>query len=409
MARIISNENEYVIKRNLANRIKSRIGEASTSQDSTANILSDTVGSELISVRREINQVFNSMQLSNAVGLELDALAFNMYGINRKPATFAFSSAKERNVYFYSSGGTFGNINSGNDILVPAGTQISNEITQSTNSILYRTTKDIILDKNEQIGYCDIEAMNVGSSYNIDSNSLIYHNFANYSDSLKITNTFPIVSGSDIESDSSLKFRVANYLQARTNLNIDAITLKALELPGVLDLEVIPSYYGIGTTGVILFGSGRESGRNLNNMIERRLSELKIPGQKIIVSNGIKVYFDFDIRVYVKSGINEIEKSRARDNIRRNVVKIIKEKEISRRISFTEISEMIKRELKVSNIIGFGRNDNNIFENIYIRKTDREGILPEEKQSLLGGSYTVNRDERISFGIVNIIIEEQSL
>jgi hypothetical protein len=195
------------------------------------------------------------------------------------------------------------------------------------------------------------------------------------------------------------------------NLNSDAILLRALELPGVLDIEVIPSYYGIGTTGVVMFGSGRENSRNLNSLFERRVSELRIPGQKIIVSEGIKVYFDFDIRVYVRAGMNEIEKIRARDNVKREIARLIKDKEFTKSISFSEISGLIRSQFRSSNIIGFGTstNSNTVFENIFIRKTDRAGILPEEKEALLGSSYTVNRDERISFGIVNVIIEEQSL
>lgn len=414
MARIISNENENVIKRNLATRIKNRLGEVTNSQDSTANIFSDTIGSELISLRREINSVYSSMQLSNATGSDLDKLGFNMYGLNRKPSTFSFSSKRERNVYFYSSEGNFGYLNNGNDILIPAGTIISNE-NKATASITYQLTENLILKASERIAYCDIQATNVGSSYNVDSDSLIYHNFTNYTgainNSLKITNTFPIVNGSETESDDSLRFRITNYLQAQTNLNIDAVTLKALSLPGVLDVEVIPSYYGIGTTGVVLFGSGRESSKNLKTLMERRLSELIIPGQQIIVSEGIRVYFDFDIRVYIKQGINEIEKSRAKDNVRRAITRAIKDKEFTKTISFSEISSIIKREFRDTNVLGFGtsNNSNSVFENVFIRKTDRMGLLPEEKESLLSSSYTVARDERISFGLVNIILEEQSV
>lgn len=415
MARIITNLNESVLKRNLENRIKSRMGETPSTRDSIVNILSGSIGDEIISAKRELNQVFSNNQLSNAQAQALDAIAFNMYKLSRKPATFAYSNERERNVYFYTSVGGFGLINNGADILIPAGTLISTEDARSSNSIVYRTVSNKTLSSSESLSYVEVEAMNVGSSYNVDSNSLIFHNFKNYSDkdsdSLKITNTFPIVNGSDLESDESLRFRVSNYMQAQTNLNSDALLLKALELPGVLDIEVIPSYYGIGSTGVILFGSGRENSRNLNSLYERRLSELQIPGQKIIISDGIKVYFDFDIRIYVKAGMNELDKIRAKDNARREITKFIKDKEFSKNISFREISNLIKAQFKNSDIIGFGTsaNSGSIFENIFIRKTDRNGFLPEEKESLLVESYTVNRDERISFGLVNIIVEEQSL
>lgn len=415
MARIITTLNESVVKRNLENRIKSKIGETPSTRDSMVNILSSSIGDEIISAKRELTNIFNSNQLSNATGLALDNIAFNMYKLARRPATFAYSTERERNVYFYTSSGAFGLINNNLSIVIPAGTLISTEDAASSNTIVYRTIADKILNSGDNISYVEVEAMNVGSDYNVDSNNLVYHNFRAYADvdsqSLKVTNTFPIVNGADIESDESLRFRVSNYMQAQMNLNSDAILLRALELPGVLDIEVIPSYYGIGTTGVVMFGSGRENSRNLNSLFERRVSELRIPGQKIVVSEGIKVYFDFDIRVYVRAGMNEVEKIRARDNVKREIARLIKDKEFTKSISFSEISGLIRSQFRSSNIIGFGTstNSNTIFENIFIRKTDRAGILPEEKEALLGSSYTVNRDERISFGIVNVIIEEQSL
>lgn len=415
MARIVATASESKLKSNLEGRIRTRLGEVVSARDSTTNILTSSIGDELLSLRRELDSVYSSTQVSNAGGRALDSLAFNMYGLNRRPATFAFSPVRERNVYFYTNSGTFGALNNGSSITIPSGTLVSNETTRSTNSIIYKTIGQTILGATDRIAYCDVEAINVGSSYNVDSDSLIFHNFSSYAesanDSLKITNTFPIVNGAEIESDDSLRFRLTNYIQAQTNLNIDSLTLKALELPGVLDVEVISSYYGIGTTAVILFGSGRESSRNLKTLMERRLRELSLPGQQIIISEGIKVYFDFDIRVYIKQGINELEKTRARDNVRRAVTRAIKDKEFTKTISFTEISSIIKREFRDSNVIGFGtsNNSNLIFENVFIRKTDRMGVLPEEKESLLVSSYTVERDQRISFGIVNIILEEQSV
>ena len=92
MARIITTLNESVVKRNLENRIKSKIGETPSTRDSMVNILSSSIGDEIISAKRELTNIFNSNQLSNATGLALDNIAFNMYKLARRPATFAYST-----------------------------------------------------------------------------------------------------------------------------------------------------------------------------------------------------------------------------------------------------------------------------------------------------------------------------
>ena len=52
MARIIATANESTLKANLESRIKTRLGEVSTTRDSTTNILSSSIGDELVSLRR---------------------------------------------------------------------------------------------------------------------------------------------------------------------------------------------------------------------------------------------------------------------------------------------------------------------------------------------------------------------
>ena len=73
-------------------------------------------------------------QFNSDTGEALDELAFNMYGFTRRPASKADSLAIERNVYFYApDGSVFGDINGGQDIILPRGTRISNNEFFETN------------------------------------------------------------------------------------------------------------------------------------------------------------------------------------------------------------------------------------------------------------------------------------
>lgn len=409
MARILNPESFYSVKRNLIERIKTNLGGIYTGEDSTVNIIGDSVSEEMNKITSEAQLLYNKSQLSNATGIFLDKIAFDLYGLLRKGGSYAESTSRERNVYFYVETGSFGDINSNQAIVIPKGTLISSSEDDGFGTDFYTTEEILLLPENNNI-FVGVRASNFGSDYNVEKETLINHNFRNYSDylnnTLKVENRFAIINGSDEETDERFKYRVTNYITDSTNKNLNFLRLSALEVPGVMDVEVISSYYGIGTVGVVVFSNGRESNRDLVSLTEARLLELSYPGQNAIVSEGIDVFVDLDVRFYYKENPTEIELNESISRIKRSIMQLIKEAEFSRFISFEDLSNLIRSEIKFDNSITFGTNEkNNIFENVYIRKTDKYGLLQEEKIEVLESYINVNRDERIKFGSINVYAE----
>ena len=413
MARLINLNNETDVLENISTSIKNRLGNIYTGQDSVVNILSESFSEEIINLRREQENVFNENQLSNSSGETLDRIAYEMYKVTRKEESTSRALDRERCVYFYVDTGIFGTINNGQDILIPEGTLISTDADFLNSSILYRTMFDYTLGAEESVVYCSVEALNPGSYANVNGNTLIFHNFINYDGAfeggLKVSNKYPIINGSDVETDESFKFRVTNHFESLINSNQEAIRLAALSTPGVGRVKVIPSYFGIGTTGVVVFGAGRETNRSLTEMVESKILEMNLASRNIRVVEGIKVYLDFTIRVYVEKGLSLIEKEEIKSLIKNDIYSYIKAREYRGSINFREISRDIISNFNSTRVLGFGTKEKsqNVFENIYIRKTDRFDLFPEEKQVFLGFDYSVGDDERVGLGEVIIEIEEE--
>lgn len=412
MARLTYGRPESRIYESMTTKIHDRLGNTYDGVDSTINILSESVSNEIINLRRENERFFESNQLSNATGEELDSLAFETYRLTRRPPSFSKTSYRHSNLHFYVEQGTFGDINGGVSITIPEGTLISTKSTFEDNTIVYEIVDTYELGSDENYVYCSAVALNPGSYANVSTNSLNYHNFLNYgdvlNDTLKVTNKYSIVNGEDEESDTALRYRAANHIQSLVNSNRDAVFLKTLGVPGIKEVRIIPNYFGIGTTAVVAFNQGRELTQDTVSLIEERLLELQMPGQNIQVINGITVYLDFKIKVYIKAGLSEIEKQNIISEIRRDIANLIKIKEFNNFLDFTEISNIIKRRFTSDKIIGFGTNENQslIFEEVYARKTDRFNLFPEEKESIVNTTYKLNREERISFGEIIIDLEE---
>ena len=413
MARLTTSIAEQDIKENLNNNLKSKFpGIAWSGRDSVLNSIVEAVGDELVLLRREMSSLFDMSQISNLSGDALEASGMRMFGVARKAESFAQTSYLEKNFYFYVENKTFGDINSGEDIFIPSKTIVGTSIDPELGTIVYEVQEDYILEKDSSIMYCSVKATNPGNSQNVDSESLIYHNFNNYTlnnlDELRCTNRFAILNGSDLENDSLYKIRLNNYISTQSNLNIDKLTLKGLMMPGITEVRVVPSYFGIGSVGVIIFGNGRESSAELEEFFQRRLYEFITPGQDVRVASGIKVYLDFDIRVYIEKNIPILEQEKIKSDIRDEIFTLIKVKENSRFISFSEISNILKRNIFDSRILGYGTGEtNNVFEKVYLRKSDRYNVFPETKEELIGAELNLEEDERLGFGIINLILEER--
>lgn len=259
----------------LRTRIMESFGSNSSyTNDSLVNIISEVFSQESGNYINQLNSVLDSMSPLNAKGEALDSLAYSMYGLTRYPARKANVRASDFNIYFTVARGktSFGDINNGNSILIPAGTILST--TGSTNSIggiRYVISEDVVLASNSITGYASATAINSGKSYNLNK-GLNYHNFLNYSDSenntLLVNNTYPILNGSDAESDDNFRFRIMNHLNSLKSTNYNNILFSSLNVPGIINIKIINSYFGIGTAAVVCFGQAKQSNAELVRKVQ---------------------------------------------------------------------------------------------------------------------------------------------
>lgn len=414
MAKLTVTESDLNLRSRITSDLKANLGITHNGLDSTANVFSEILANEITNQRQSIVNAFDNMQITNATGSNLDALAFERYAVARKSSSKSKSNSFERNVFFYVSDSTFGNYNNNQNIIIPQGTLLSSSYNFSNSDIIYEVTEETVLLADETFGYVSVEAINAGFNYNVSENSLIFHNFEGYTDSytnaLQVTNRYPILNGNDTESDDDFKFRLTNFMTAAVNKNNDMLTLAALQAPGVLEVKVIPSFHGIGTTGVILFNSGRRSSDEVELDAASFLLELNSPGSNVILSKGINVFLDFDLRVYIRPTLNTNEREILKDNLTQEIYRLVKDNEYSGFIDFSLISSYVIQNRNYNSITGYGSDSNNrnIFENVFLRRTDRYNEFPEERERVISNSFSLEPYERVLLGSVNIFLEEDN-
>lgn len=204
-----------------------------------ARALADAVASELAGLDAAMFARFSQTLLPYATGENLDALGA-IFGVYRIPQQTVELTAADRNFVFYVPGGTFGSINNGQDIVIPAGTRI---FPASGTSPVY-ITDELILPAGDSEFYFGARAMDSGASANVAPNTLVRHNFTGYADaifgSLLVTNRAAIVSGRDEEDDDSYRYRIRLKLTSPSSVTENGIRFALLQLPGVQDIVFKP-------------------------------------------------------------------------------------------------------------------------------------------------------------------------
>lgn len=408
--------NNTETRNNISSNMERRFGTESGRLDSMTKILSDIVAQEVTGVNRETRAYLSSLDPTNATGEDLDFLASQMYSFQRRGSSVAYSNFSERNIYFYTAELNFGTINNGNDIFLPAGTRIgTSQDLDSTTALVFETVEDYTLRATERVGYCGVRAVSSGSKYNVGARSLIFHNVTTYTSfansSLAVSNAYPILNGSDRESDESLRYRILNYMASAKEKNVTALRLASLNVPGVTNIEVIPSYFGIGSSAIVVFGAEKESNSNLLELTQRRVQSLLGNNTRVKVIEGIYVYLDFDITVYISEKTNVNDRVEIERRIKETIRNYTLNSNRTRRVDFRDIEVGMRKLVSQEKIVGFGSLDESrsIFDHIYVRKTDLSLDNNEGRKELLSNNLSVDLDERIKIGDINIRFEVNRL
>lgn len=199
----------------------------------------DAVGDQLGGLELRSYAAIGQALLPFATSDNLDFLG-EIYGVSRLDGQTASSNVSDGNFTFYVLSGTFGAINSGRDITIPAGTVLS---TGLVSSVIYTTDTSVLLPSASSSVSFSATCSADGSSGNMSAASLTSHNFQGYTDfrygSLLVTNNFGIVSGSDAELDDNYRYRISLKLSSKNGAAEADLRLAILQVPGIQDMVFI--------------------------------------------------------------------------------------------------------------------------------------------------------------------------
>ncbi len=399
---------------NIRDALKTNLQIANLRNDSIVNVMANAVGQELNKVSVAMKDVYERNNYLSAKGSDLDAIAYNLFGMRRNPAIYASSNETDYNIVIYlspySNYTNFQLANGNKSITIPKGTILTDSIstTGELGRIQYSLDKDYILTNQSKI-YVSATAITYGNTQNINKNVIKRINFTNYEDSFNNSiiagNVHPILSGRDFESDESFRKRIQMFLTSKTSNNFNDIQLNGMNIPGVITTEIIPGYYGIGTTGVIIFGPNRlatdKEVTALQEQIDNKFSNIS----KIKVSKGFFVNLDLEININIKGNISDTDQLSIRRELKNIVNNYILMNYNSNTISLDSIQSEIVYLFRNNSKIELQFKNGSIFNKKYIRRSSTLLGLNNSGFEVPDNNIVVNRDERLLINDVSINFE----
>lgn len=222
-------------------------GITQTAAGGKARAYADITASKLGEVEaRQFNNL-SQVLLPYATGDSLDFIGA-IYGITRIPESNSTTSSSDGTFTFYVQSGTFGSINSGQNITVPAGILI---YSAGTSGAVYSVTFQTVLPASANSQAVSTTSVQTGSGGNAPVNTVNTTNFTNYTQSnfgtLLVTNNYGIVSGRDVEDDTSYRYRIQLALQTVGGSSESDLTVQLLTVPGVQNVvfEELPGTFNV--------------------------------------------------------------------------------------------------------------------------------------------------------------------
>ncbi len=341
MARITNDTSGEIYSR-MAAHLRSQTKISRLSPGSKARVLLETISAEMGAVYTSVHSSLLLGYVQSASGEFLDALG-EVTGTYRRRATASSTDALSRTVRIATNPtDSFGNINSGQDVVIPSNTIIRS----STSGASFYTTATTVLNQNATEGFLSVASTAPGAASSAavgELNIIDFTGFDSYPNSLlSVGNVSAIDNGSDEESDQFYRYRIINAFQDAQKANAIAVRLAALSVFGVEDVVLLPLYEGVGTAHVVLDTTDGVVSPGTRAAVLQRIEDVKAISAKITVRAPERIGVSLDLSLTYRRGTTERNKSDAQASIRSALSSMVITTRLGGTLRLNDIAERAK-------------------------------------------------------------------
>lgn len=276
---------------------------------STARALIDIANQEISTLYTTVDTALAMSFVSTASGYFLDLLG-DMVGITRKEEIFSFTTGSDRNIRFYVSTGTLG------DVIPKVGDASKAEIPSGTTISTNDLSVSFIVDEAHETPAASTEifvtarAQAVGPESNVGPGTLVRHSLLDQT--VLVTNRDDISQSASRETDEGLRFRIRKAVTSTEGANETAIRLALLGVPGIADVKLTQFSEGAGSFDVLLIPQGNRVPTSTITLVQSAIQAKVAFGTRFIVREPRYLPISIDIEL-IFSDVAEVDKALIRE------------------------------------------------------------------------------------------------
>lgn len=362
---------------------------------SKARALLEIINARLAGAYQYLDQQLANSLLASAQGIYLDLLG-DLLACPRQEASYASAESGAENVYFYVSSGSFGDLNSGNDIIVPAGTVISMMPSDGdrTKQISFQVVEEATLPAAASQTFVSVEAMLSGSQGAVGSNTLKTHSLGSYQGTLLVNNVDSIGNGQDRESDESYRWRLSRQVTAAAKANETAVRLACLAVPGVADVIIHPYARGASSFDVYVLSSTSQASSALLAAVQAAIDKSQALGVRGLARAPITIGLQFQARVYLTRAVSDIEAAILQEQLTQRTIQYLAGFKIGQEFL---VNNLLAKLIGASELVKTVGEASKPLSQLFIWKPSR--LNNGRRRFTISGDYTTQFNERIQLEV----------
>lgn len=349
-------------------------GITATHPGAIARAFAEALAVEIGDLYEALKFGIDQSHLSTAKGRSLDLIG-ELYSVRRR--VIASESEQERasyNIEFFISSVQPA------DITIPKDTLVYNDVTSfSTRQYQYKLVDDVIILAGTTRVFGRLVPNFQGNDFTASVGTLTKHNFVSPDGTLVFcSNPKEVYAMSNMESDDLYRMRISRSIKETSYGTNESLRLTALGIPGVRDVRVRESSYGLGSCDVIIVPESQRIDAGFVDMVASTLSAKKPVGIKLNIRIAERIPVSVAANIVLPSGLSSKVITSLETQASIFVKRYLNSQTIGSSISFSDIESQIRNSsdfIKSVSILSVTSNGQEVPRGVFRINSDREYII----------------------------------
>jgi uncharacterized phage protein gp47/JayE len=354
--------------------LEKNAGITATYPGSIARAFAEAVAVEMGDLYEALKFSVNQTSISTASGRSLDLIG-ELYGVRRKVVSPEIEQDRmSYNIEFYISSP------SSSDITIPKDTLVYNDVTEfSSRQYQYKLQDSVTIIAGTTRAYGRIAASFTGQDFTAARNTLTKHNFTSVEGSIVFcTNTKEIFAMPGMESDDSYRRRISFSIKEKSYGTAESLRLNALALPGVRDVRIRESSYGMGSCDVIVVPETQTISPSFVQNVLDSLSPRKPVGIKLNIRIAERVPISLAVNIVLPQGLSDAAVSAIENQVSIFMRRYLNSFTIGGTLSYADIESQIRGSsdfIKSVNVLSVTARGQEIPKGVFTLNSEREYMI----------------------------------